>query len=327
MALDWAAFVNLVRAHSRFLLVSHIRPDGDAMGSLLGLGNALTRLGKHVQMTVASPIPPRYDFLDPAKRAQPFCLAEDHSDIEAVIIVDTGAKAQLGDVWKFLESSPVPRLVIDHHQTQDELGGQRLVDTSAEAAGRLVRQAIAALDVPLDAEIAACLFTALATDTGWFHHSNTSAETFALAEELVAAGANPTDIYDRLYEHRGLSRLKLQALAIQRLTLLEIRQEDLREIGANPQDSEDLVNYTRSIVGVEVGLFFLELPNTAGSSSFQGATKVSLRSRSAIDVAALAAKFGGGGHRLAAGVTIASPLEEVRQRLLTLATEAVQALK
>src|SRR5262249_11689677 len=159
-----------------------------------------------------------------------------------------------------LKSLDVPKVVIDHHLTQDDLGAVRLVDTSAEATGRLVYEALTALGGPLTPEAAHALFIALAMDTGWFRHQNTTPATFALAERLVAAGPRPPPAYAALFEQNTLGRMRLTGLVLQRLTLAlgglvcysEIRKGDYEAAGAQPSDSEDLVNYTRAVAGVEV---------------------------------------------------------------------------
>ena len=269
-------------------------------------------------MTVASIYPPRYAFLDPGTRVRFFeGPGDEYRDADAVIVIDTGTWNQLGGFGNFLRGLPVEKAVIDHHLTQDDLGALRLVDATAEASGRLARQAVAALGVPLTASMAANLFVAVAMDTGWFRHSNASPATFALASELVAAGARPELLYDELFERNSLARLRLVGLVLERLTVAaggrvaytELRRDDYEATGATPQDSEDLVNYTRSVDGVEVGLFFMEQP--------RGGVKVSFRSRGAVDVARLAETFGGGGHRQAAGAILpAASLDEARARVL-----------
>ena len=282
MPLDWAPFVDLVNRHQRFLLTTHVRPDGDGLGSMLALADALEQRGKSVSLVVASVIPPRYDFLDPARRIQRFELPGDACrDAETAVVLDTGTWNQLGDFGTFLRTLAVPKVVIDHHMTQDDLGAVRFVDTSAEATGRLVYEAVAALGGPLTPQSAHCLFVALAMDTGWFRHNNTTPRTMHLAGTLVEAGANPTEAYEALFEQNSVGKLRLTGLVLGRLQLAhdglichtEIHKDDYAATGAVPQDSEDLVNYPRSVVGVEVGLFFMEQP--------RGGVKVSFRSRSA----------------------------------------------
>lgn len=322
MPIDWTAFVEIVRRHQRFLLTTHIRPDGDGLGSMLALEEVLRRQGKEVQMVISSTFPLRYRFLDPEARIQQFTPPGDPwRQAEVVIVLDTGTCNQLGTFGPFLRSVSAVKVVIDHHQTQDELGALRLVDTTAEAAGRLVFEAIAALGVPLPAAAANALFVAVAMDTGWFRHSNATAAVFATAEKLIAAGARPELLYERLFEENSLARVKLTGLVLDRLCVTaggrvaytEIHRSDYQATGATPPDSEDLVNYTRSLAGVEVGLLFMEQP--------RGGIKVSFRSRARVDVSRVAEQFGGGGHRLASGAILEVPLEEARGRVL----QAVQA--
>src|SRR5262249_47551945 len=160
------------------------------------------------------------------------------------------------------------------------------------------------------------LFAALATDTGWFRHSNTSPATFALAEALVRAGANPTWLYEQIYEQNRLSRLHLMGRVLERIKVVaagriaypELGRARYHETGAMRSDSEDLVNFTRGMAGVEVGLFFMEQP--------EGGVKVSLRSREKVNVSKVAESFGGGGHRLASGAILQTTLEEAERRVL-----------
>jgi phosphoesterase RecJ-like protein len=325
MPLDWTPFVELVRRCNRFLVMTHVRPDGDALGSELALAAALRQYGKHARVVIASNLPPRYQFLDPdGTKIERFTAPGDgFRDCDAVIIVDTGTWNQIGDFGPFLKTLNVPTMVIDHHRTQDELGGIHLVDTSAEAAGRLIYEASRALGGPLTPEIADALFLALATDTGWFRHSNTTPATFKLAEELTLAGANPNVLYDQLYEQVSLGKLKLVGLVLDRLTtaaggqvaFARVYMADFAATGATPPDTEDLINFVRSVEGAEVALMFIE--------QREGGVKVSFRSRSRIDVDKIAERFGGGGHRLASGATIPGSMDEVVMKVLAAAESAL----
>lgn len=326
MPLDWTPFVDLIRRHRRILLTTHVRPDGDGLGSMLALADTLRQRDKEVHLVVAGSIPTRYGFMDPERRIQSYQPPGDAwKQTELAIVLDTGTWNQLSDVGPYLRELPAAKAVIDHHLTQDELGGQRFVDVSAEATGRLVHEAITALGGPLSEGAAQCLFVALAMDTGWFRHSNTTAKTFDLAEALVKAGARPVEVYDKLFEQNTLPRLKLMGRVLDRLQLVgdnrvaytEIHRDDYAATGAMPQDSEDLINYTRSVIGVEVGLLFMEQP--------RGGVKVSFRSRARVDVAKVAERFGGGGHRLASGAVIETSLDDARKRVLAAVLEAVNA--
>jgi bifunctional oligoribonuclease and PAP phosphatase NrnA len=317
MPIDWSPLLELVRRHHRFLLTTHIRPDGDALGSMLGFADVLRGLGKDVRTVVASNVAARYHFLDTAGRIEYFEAPGDAwRNTDVAVVLDTSAWSQLGAFGPFLRNLTVPKLVIDHHQTQDDLGAVRLVDATAEATGRLVFEAAGALGATLTPDTANALFVAVAMDTGWFRHSNTTGATFALAAQLVEAGAQPERLYELLFERNSLARLKLMGLVLDRLQLTgggrvayaELLRSDYEQTGATPMDSEDLVTYTRSVQGVEVGVFFMEQPRSG--------IKVSFRSREGIDVARIAERFGGGGHRQAAGVVLTSSLEDVRTRVL-----------
>ena len=326
MPLDWAPFVDIVRRQHSFLITTHIRPDGDGIGSMRALGRVLQQQGKEVHYVIASTMPPRYRFLDPEQRIDLFAPPGDRwRKAGAVLVLDTGTWNQLGSFGPFLKTLPAEKVVIDHHMTQDDLGAIRLVDATAEATGRLVYEAIVALGVPLTAETASDLFVAIAMDTGWFRHSNARAPTFDLAAKLVAAGARPEILYEFLYEQTTLPRLKLQGVVLERMQLAcdgrvaytEVRRSDYEATGATPQDTEDLVNYARSVAGVEVGLFFMEQP--------RGGVKVSFRSRERVDVARVAELFGGGGHRLASGAVIEGTLADARDRVLAAIAAALAA--
>ncbi len=322
MPIDWSPFVEFVRTHQRFLIMTHVRPDGDALGSQIGLACALRQLGKAVRVVVASDLGPRYEFANtPDTPIERFHAPWDEfRNVDAIIVVDTGTWSQLGDFGPFMRSMSCGKAVIDHHRTQDDLGGLRFVDTSAEAAGRLIYDATLALGVPVTPEAANALFMALATDTGWFRHSSTSPWTFALAEHLVAAGAKPTPIYDALFATNTLGRMKLIGRALERMTseaggkvvYTEVRLSDYAETGGVPPDTEDLINYPRSVTGCEIALVFIEQKG--------GGTKVSFRGGpGGQDVGRLAERFGGGGHKMAAGATVGTPLAETRAAVVAAA--------
>ncbi|CAN5257293.1 DHHA1 domain-containing protein [soil metagenome] len=318
MPCDWAPLVELIRKSDRILLMTHIRPDADGLGSQLALRDALVTLGKTVRLVIGSPLAPRYRFLDPDRTIiENFALPGDaFSNIDCIIVMDTGTWGQLGEFGDWMKTMTVPKAVVDHHRTQDDLGGQAFVDITAEATGRMAYEIITALGVPVSAYAAHNMFMALALDTGWFRHPNTTAATYALASELVKAGANPTPLYEQLFECAPLARLKLTGVALSRLQVVnnglvaftEVKLADYKECGAVPGDTEDLINYPRAIDGVEVAMIFIEQP--------EGGTKVSFRSRSKVDVSKLAEQYNGGGHKLASGARLPNRLEESKTIIL-----------
>jgi bifunctional oligoribonuclease and PAP phosphatase NrnA len=320
MSIDWTPLADLIREHDRFLVTTHVRPDGDALGSEVGLAGLLRQKGKDVRVVNSSPTPPRYDFLDPqgtffehfGKAVAPADLA----DREAIVILDLSSWGQLGDMAGWVRGFAGPRLVIDHHVSQDDMGAVVLKDTTAEATGTLVVAAFRELGGTLTPEIATGLLTAVAMDTGWFRHSNTGPGTLRTAADLVEGGATIHEIYRHLFERNTLGRLKMMGETLTglridmegRVAYAVVTREGLERTGAIPQETEDLVDLVVSLAGVEVGMLFIE--------QRRGGIKWSLRSRRGIDCAGLAAGFGGGGHRAAAGAMLPDPLSESLPRAL-----------
>lgn len=321
MTLDWTRFDELISRHSRFLITTHVRPDGDALGSEIGMAGILTQRGKNCRIVNVSPTPPRYDFLDPdgsrflrfgAAGAQP----KDLEDADVLIILDLSSWSQLAEMGDFVRSFRGTRVVIDHHASEDDLGAHMFKNVRAEATGALVQQAAEALGATITLDMGIGLLTALAMDTGWFRHPTTSAETFRAAARLLDCGVDINAIYRKLYERNTLGRLRLIGSALAslrieddgRIAIATVTRDDFIRTGGVPPDTEDLIDYTVSIRGVEVGLLFIEQP--------RGGAKVSFRARGEIDVAAIAAQFGGGGHRAAAGANLPEPLSEQAPRVI-----------
>jgi len=317
MPIDWSPFVEWVGKHQRYVLMTHAKPDCDALGSEIGLAEVLRALGKEVRITILGPLQPRYHYLDPEREIETFHASMPGLDaIQAAIIVDTGTYNQIGEFGDFLRKSPIARCVIDHHRTQNDMGGLTLVDVEAEATGRLITEAADALGVALNARAANACFIALATDTGWFRHGNTRAETFALGERLIRAGAKPTDLHEGLFDQQSLPRLRLIGLVLERIRVTpngrvayaDLFLKDFADTGTGPNETDDLINYPRSVSGTEVAVFFTELVG--------GQIRVSLRSRQSIDIGQIAEQFGGGGHRNAAGCTLPGPMASAQQQML-----------
>jgi len=313
MSIDWTPLSSLIEAHDRFVVTTHVRPDGDALGSEVGMVGLLRQKGKDVRAVNASRTPPRYDFLDPDgslfEHYGTTVASEDLADREALVILDLSSWGQLGEMADWVRGFPGPRVVIDHHVSQDDLGATYLKDTTAEATGTLVARAAHALKVEITPEMATGLFTAIAMDTGWFHHPNTTPQTLRTAADLFESGAKIDEIYRLLSERSTLGRLRMIGEALTslrvdhggRIAYAAVTRDDFERTGAIPPDTEDLVDYTVSLRGVEVGLLFIEQAS--------GGVKVSFRSRNGLDCARLASEFGGGGHKAAAGATLADPLD------------------
>jgi phosphoesterase RecJ-like protein len=317
--IPWPRFVEIVRRCRRFVLTTHIRPDGDALGSQLAMAGILEALGKNVLLCNAFAVPPNLRFLDPGHKLKQLGVdvpAEQLADYEVLIVLDTTAWAQLGEMGDVIKNTKAVKLVLDHHVSGDDLGAELFKDTDAEATGRLVVEAADQLGVKLTPEIARAAFVALTTDTGWFRFSSTTAETLRLAGRLVEAGASPDQLYKQLYENDTHARLQLIGLALGhaqtelggRLIHTWLDQSDFAATGALPSDSEDIINMMLSVGGTEAAVILVE--------QAAGGFKISLRSRCQVDCSRVAELFGGGGHKKAAGAFLDEPLESARTKIL-----------
>ena len=187
MSINWPRFVDLINANQRFLLTSHIRPDCDALGSELGMAAVLEQLGKEVRIVNGQETPPNLSFIDPQQRIMKLSAdvqLDELRDTELLMVLDTSAWAQLGPMGEVLKTLEATKIILDHHVSQDDLGAEPFKNTSAEATGRLVVEAADALGVELTPEMAAPLFAALSTDTGWFRFPSTGSETYRIAARL-----------------------------------------------------------------------------------------------------------------------------------------------
>jgi len=324
MTIDWQPLCELIKSHESFVLTSHCRADCDAVGSELALAQILQSLGKTVVIANGDPVPEHIRFIDPDSQVR--VLGQSGQDgavqpkelwkIDVLIVVDTSAWVQLGPMAEVVKAFPGERVIIDHHVSQDDLGAIEFKAETAEATGRLILELGEALGVEITPAMAMPLFAAIATDTGWFRFSSVKEETFLALARLVAAGADPPGIFSALYEQHRLARLYLRGRILDhilsdaggRLLSTHVTREDFRETGAHTTDTEDAINALHTVAGSEVAVLFVELEPEV--------TKVSLRSRTDFDVQAIAAQFGGGGHRAASGVTFSGSLEEARKAVL-----------
>ena len=326
MPIAWPEFVSIINANQRFLLTSHIRPDCDALGSELGMAGVLESLGKQVMIVNGHATPPNLAFIDPQRRIKTLgtnVVAGELETIDVLMILDTSAWAQLGPMSDVIRATKARRVLVDHHVGEDDLGATLFKDISAEATGRLVVEAAEQLGVRLTPEIATPLFAAIATDTGWFRFGSAGSVAYRAAAKLIDAGAKPAVIYRDLYEQDTLARMKLRGVILSRianeldgrLAYTHASLADFQQTGALASDTEDVVNSLLNIAGTQVAVIFVEQAT--------GGFKISFRSRSAVDCNQLAAKFGGGGHKAAAGAFVAGSLETARLQVLDAARAAM----
>lgn len=288
-----------IRQHRRFLVTSHARPDGDAVGSTLAMGSILHRLGKEVDMVLADPVPQVYRTLPGIARIRQ-SREVDASAYDAAIILECDGTLRTG-----LNGLNGMRILnIDHHLTGIHFGTLNWIDPEASAVAAMVFEVAIALGVDVTPAIATCLYTALMTDTGSFTYPGTSADTFTLAHALIDLGAKADSVARDVLYSVPACRIQLLGRALSRIRIEQgvawswITQDDLNEFHATDEDSEGTVNYLISIAGVEAAIFLRE--TGGGLAGF----RTSLRSKSSVDVSAVASRLGGGGHRNAAGCTL-----------------------
>ena len=306
----------VLRGADDAFICGHVMPDGDALGSALALGMALEGLGKRVTVATPDPVPELYSFLPGVDR-----LVTGGAGLEGhsiFVMVDCSVPARLGVYQEALSNGPVVQVVnIDHHQPDDAPGaGLSYIDARAAATGEIVFDLIDLLGAPLTGDIATCLYTAIVTDTGSFQYAATTADTHRRAARLIEGGVSVAAVNSFLYEQKPLASLLLLQRCLGSLTFtaggriayLTVTLADLAAVGARDEHTEGLVNYARFVRGVEVAILFRETE--------PGRWKVGLRSKERVDVQAVAATLGGGGHMRAAGCLLDGTLAEVRRRVL-----------
>ena len=305
--------VQAVWSAVKIVLACHINPDGDALGSMLGLGLGLEALGKDVTYLSADGVPETLEFLPGSEKIK---THSERYDFQLGVGLDAGDVKRLGGNAETILSAPLV-MDIDHHVTGGQFGQVRLLDATSASTAELVYDLLLALGVEMTPEIAQCLLCGVLTDTGSFRFSNTKPRTMAVGGALIAAGASPTTIYESVYENASFGAQKLLGCAMNRMARSEdgklvwswVTQADFVEFGATDKDTDGIATALRAVRGSEVAVFMREMPS--------GKMRVSLRAKDPWDVASVAAQFGGGGHRLASGCSLDGPPEAAIDALLS----------
>lgn len=301
-------------------ITAHVGPDGDTLGSMLGLKHAFAKACPQIQRVdcvIAGKMPAVYHFLPGIDTVQNIEADPDLLDrYDLAISVDCGSLDRLGPAGALFQAATTS-VNIDHHISNERFATLNIVEPQASSSGEVVAGLLDGMAIPLDANIATCLYAAMITDTGGFKYSNTSEAVFQLAARLVKAGANPELIFKEVYEIRPLSQVRLQAEALlqtqfnpaETLGWTTVTRQMLERYGARDEHIDGVVESIRQVETVLVAAVFNETPS--------GETKVSLRSDDhRLDVSAVMVGFGGGGHKMAAGCTIPHPPEKARELLL-----------
>jgi bifunctional oligoribonuclease and PAP phosphatase NrnA len=304
----------VLRENQSFAVLSHVRPDGDALGSQLALGLSLKKLGKDVRIWNEEGMLGKYSFLPDANLltkapAQP-------EDVDVAMALDTAIQNRLGNTVAAIRSAKL-WINIDHHPSNPGYGDLVYIDPNAPATGQILYELITSQKLPIDIAIAENLYVAISTDTGSFQYPNTTARTFEIAAELVRAGIDVGRISQLIYENYPRRRVELlrdllgtmRFDADDRVASFSLSLSTAKKLGVLPEDNEGLIDHLRAIRGVIVAIFFEELPD--------GKVRVSMRSKTdKANVCAICEKFGGGGHVLAAGARVRGTLAEVEEKIL-----------
>lgn len=305
----------VLRNHQSFVLISHVRPDGDAIGSQLALGFSLIAAGKNVRMINEDGLPDNLAFMAGSEKIE--LPPAEPLDVEVAIALDTATKPRLGDRALHAASKATLWLNIDHHISNPKYGDLNLIDSTSPATGQILYQLITALGLPMPAETRDAIYVAVSTDTGSFQYPSTTAKTYELGADLIHRGLDVGTINSNIYDNYPFRRLELMRTLLNTLELSEdgivanwtMRDQDRINLKLLPEDSEGLIDLIRAIRGVLLAVFFEELPD--------GKIRISMRSKDRrLDVCQIASEFGGGGHALAAGIRMKGPLEEAKALVL-----------
>ena len=310
--------VGLIESKRRFAITSHIRPDGDSLGSSLGLFWLLRALDKEVEVIMRDAVPHAYEKLPGAEMVRVTPRVDRQYDAVFVIECSDITRPGLLDLEKQLVVN------IDHHSTTALFGDINWIDSTASAVGEMIYNLCKALGVRVTREIAECVYTALITDTGSFHYSNTSERTFKVASELVRAGVKPAKVSQNVFANYPWSKIELMSGVLStvrrdasgRVAWLVQTQEAQERANATDEDGDGFVNYPMSCGDVEACAFFKE--------TAPGVYRVSLRLKCDVNVARIAERFGGGGHRNAAGCTFKGTWEEAERDVVSQLVYAVE---
>jgi bifunctional oligoribonuclease and PAP phosphatase NrnA len=322
LAALFAEFGEVVAGHSSFVIMSHVRPDGDAIGSQVALGFALRAMGKTVHLVNEDGVPESMAFLKGSETVT--TPPAGPLEVEVAIALDTATKPRLGENALNAASKAKLWVNIDHHISNPAYGDLNIIDGTSPATGQIIYQLIRALDMPLPPETRDAIYVAVSTDTGSFQYGSTTAATYELGADLIRLGLDVGKINADTYDNHPFRRLELMRELLNTLEISadgkisnwELRDAVRIKLGLQPDDSEGLIDLIRAVKGVRVAAFFEELDG--------GKIRVSMRSKDkGVNVCDVAARFGGGGHALAAGIRMTGPLEDAKAKVLAALGEAL----
>ena len=316
------ALLDLIRKCNTFAITSHVRPDGDAIGSSLGLLHLLEAMGKRATVVFTDPIPPHFHFLPGVER-----ISTHFPTADAVIFLECDSVERSSiDRAEFDAAQPMLTINIDHHRSGRDFAQFNWIDPEAAAVGAMVYDLVLATGVTITLPMADCLYAAILTDTGSFNYPSTTASTFAMAERLIQSGTSADRIARAIYFCNPASKVRLLGIALTNLQIDDavcwscVTLAEMERVGASVEDCEGVVNHLIGIAGIDAAVFLREL---RGHAQF----RLSMRSRGTLDVSSIAERFGGGGHKSASGCTMDGSLSEVTERIVDQLRAACVQLK
>ena len=323
----WERIVDVINGGKKFIITTHLFSEGDAIGSELALKRFLCDLNKEAVIVNNEKLPPVYSCFDPDKDVK-FLRSKDVNinldDFDAIFMVDVADWGQLGDFADMIKASQITKVCIDHHPTNPGYADINVIDKGASSAGELIYDLIIHMNGELTLELATPLYLSIATDTGWFKFSNTSANAFKACSALIEAGVKSQIIYEKLYHNKHASYLKLLNLMLGalssecdgQLVWTKMTKKMIKSSGVEFVDTDVMIDLIRAVNEVEVVVIFRELGERK--------TKVSFRSKHTMDVSKLASDFGGGGHVRAAGASLEEPIDTVIGDVISAASELLE---
>jgi phosphoesterase RecJ-like protein len=306
--------------HQKIMVLGHKDADGDTLGCSLAFGEALRRLGKQVSIVMPHPLSQKYAWMPGFDQI----VERPDEGVQLVLFFDAGSMARSGSAVEHI-AEHATIVNVDHHSSNSRFGDVNIIDPEASAVGQMCLDMLEHFGWEITPAMASNLYTALMTDTGGFRHENTTPRALRDAARLAALGADPGYVASMVYKSRPLTTLKLSALALAsmqvemngQLVWAKVTRKMLRDAGAVMSESEDIIDTLNSLAGLDLAVIFKEVQSKL--------TKISVRSRGAVDAAALCGQFGGGGHLRAAGAEVALRLDEAIPTVLEAAREAIDA--
>jgi len=315
-------FARLIRDNKTFLVTTHALPDGDGLGSAAALHLYLEKIGKKSHLWIPSPVPPKFSLLDPGRKIKVYSLVDTFPEVDVVFVMDTNELKMLGSLQKPIEGSKAVKIFVDHH-VPETTGGDHLIDETCSSTGELVYTFLEYLKADIDPAMALAIYVAILTDTDSFRYKRTTARSHAVAADLLRKGVQPERVYQEIYARDSLAKTKLYGRVMEGLQLSRtgkvvwgvVTDKDRNHFGASIEDTESFIDHLTYLADVHICILFRE--------EADGIVKISLRGIGDVPVFDIAKKFGGGGHRHAAGARIKGKLNDVSRQVCEAAEKSL----